>query len=50
MMETKLFSEFFKIPTGRISNIGPDNIAFDLAQFADVSSNAVLGKFSGVTV
>jgi len=50
MMEAKLFGEFFKIPARGIGNIGPDNIALDLAQFADVSRKAVLSEFSGGAV
>jgi hypothetical protein len=50
MMEAKLFSEFFEIPARRISNIGPDDIAFDLSQVADVSRETFFSKLSGVTV
>jgi hypothetical protein len=50
MMEAKLLSEFFKILTRRIADIGPDDIAICLAQLANVSRKTVISKPFGGSI
>lgn len=48
-MEAKFFGEFFKIPAGRIGNVGPYDITINLAKLTNVTRDAVSLKL-GVAI
>jgi hypothetical protein len=50
MMEAELFCEFFKIPAGWISNVGPYDIVAYFAKVANVCGDAVLGELLRVAI
>jgi hypothetical protein len=50
VMEAKLLRESLKVLTGRIADIGPQNVSLYDAQFADISNYTVFIKLSGLGV
>ena len=50
MMEAKFLGELLKILAGRIGNVGPYDIATDLAKLTDVSRDAVLSELLGIAI